>query len=1115
MSQIRVRNHRKSKVLERNRLLEKLSVNKTKKVILITGFPAQGKSTLALQYIKYCGADYFWITLDVTDSIPLYFCQTILAASEKSLSLDNQKKLKESLFEIDDASTQTIAHYRRWVITLMRKIEHPVGIVFDNLDKLNKNTKTMCIIEGLVSSVPKNTQLILISRWFPKLKFQRYIINGLAVLLTDKDLRLSAEEFKIFWRFYFGRSLPMEKAMRMYAKTNGWIGALALIADGLNSQSRNYPEVYFDKILEVDLPAGFFLYFNQEAFESLSDAHQKFLCKIASLRRIYPSDILEILKDEWAGNLMEQTLSMNLFIDKYSGKDKQCYYKFHPFYRTFLLEKQKQRLSSSERNRINLRAAKFYEVAQRLEIAIELYLKAGRKRKGRDLIKELGVKMIKEHRLRVIANWISYFDDSEIRDDHLLYFLKFISQPHEGFEGGNCLPDQFLIKFFESAQLEEALTYMSLTLESIFLTGKQYQSAGYLLQQAYNLLKSGEVNRYPEACARLWLQIGSVAIYATGEIVKGLVACETARRLGQLIEGRFIEAEAAAITSIGNALLGRISEAKKSFRIFKKLFSGQDHRLKCIGIVGECVINLLAETPINLGQRIHQLVATLEEGHMWCLEFHVTLLKAVRMITIEQYAATEELMESFNNLLHPFPNPIWEFHLSFFKARLKYLQNDLDSARQLITKNIHTKLDLIKADGIHYAHANLLAGIIDFHLGSPLTSRDYLQKAMVVFNNLGATISKCEVALILGAFEVISGQPTAGKLKLKFGIELFIQKQLSHFLVMRSADVALSVCIALENEVPNAMNCIQMLVRKRRYRSVFGNLLKNRAGGYKPSLQEKIKAINKSIYRAGLQKIYITTLGSFSVHRGELFLDESQWGGSQPVNMLKIIISKGCYNVTKDSLMEELWPKLNPSAMERAFKVALHRLRKSLEPTMVRCHGSSYIHFRNNLISIDTDLVIIDYLEYIDAIKNANKLYVNGEFDKALAVHKKADQIYAGQFLPGDQYAPWASGKRESLLNMRIDQFSEIARIQERRDQKILAVKAYEKVLFYDPFDESALQKLMIHCKELHCTAKAIKAFCNFKSVLEKELDLIPAETTQELYQSIVSRKNNTSFSYP
>lgn len=1109
MTQIRARNHFKSQIPERNRIVEKLLANQAKKVILITGFPAQGKSTLAFQYIQHIRSEFLRITLDVTDSIPLYFCQTILTAAEKSLSLSDHKQLKDGLCEIIDASTstQTIAHYQRWVMTLIRKIEYPVVIVFDNLEKLKKNTKTLRIIEALMSSVPENIQLIIISRWLPQLKFQRYILEGLAVLLTDRDLRLSVEEFKICWQSFFGRSLPIEKATRMFAKTNGWIGALALIASGLNAKISNSSEAYFDKILDGNLPAEFILYLQQEAFGSLSETHQKFLCKIASLRRMYPSDMLEIFEDESVISLMEQTLSMNLFIDKFTDRDKQPYYKFNHFYRSFLLEKQKQFLSRKQRNRINYRAAQFYENTQRPEMAIELYLKAGRRKEAKNLIKSVGIKLIKKRRFQIIDNWIAYFDDSEIKDDHLLYFLKFITQPRKDIAIRDGLPDQFIIKFFKSAKLEEALVLMSLTLESIILTGKHHTSADYLLQYAYNLLKNSEVNQYPEACAQLWLKVGIVNIYATGEIVKGIVACDTARRMGQLTNSIFIEVEAAAIESIGNALLGRISKAKKSFLIFKKLFSSEDYRLKSIGIVGECVINLIVDTPETFDGRIHQLITALEEGHMWCLGFYVVLLKFVRMISLEQFAAAEELVESIDNLLYPLPNPIWEYHLAFLKARLKYLQNDMDSARQLITKTIQTKPDLIKAGGIHYAHANLLAGIIDFRLGSPLTSRKYLQKAMVVFETLGATISKCETALILGALEVTSGQTTAGKQKLKLGIDLVNKKKNSSFFVLRHVDVALSVCIAFENKVPGAVDCIQLLVKKERYRPVFENLLKKRTAYFQESMQNSIKSLHKSIYRAGLKKIYIKTLGDFSVRKGEHFIEEKQWGGALPVNVLKAIISKGCYNVPKDLLMEELWPKLDPSAMERAYKVALHRLRKSLEPTMLRRYGSSYIHFRHNLISLDTDLVIIDFIEYTNAVKHAYQLSIKGELDAAWAIHNKADQIYAGPFLPSDQYAQWASERRESLNNMRIEQLIEIAQIQEARDQKKSAVEAYEKVLLYDQFNESALQKLMIHCKAIDCKPKAIKAFCNFKSVLEKELNLVPAEATEELYQSIVATK--------
>lgn len=58
-------------ILPRPRLLDLLEKNKDKKLILILGQAAQGKTTLAASYVKTSKIPTAWLNLDQPDSDPI------------------------------------------------------------------------------------------------------------------------------------------------------------------------------------------------------------------------------------------------------------------------------------------------------------------------------------------------------------------------------------------------------------------------------------------------------------------------------------------------------------------------------------------------------------------------------------------------------------------------------------------------------------------------------------------------------------------------------------------------------------------------------------------------------------------------------------------------------------------------------------------------------------------------------------------------------------------------------------------------------------------------------------------------------------------------------------
>ena len=89
-------------------------------------------------------------------------------------------------------------------------------------------------------------------------------------------------------------------------------------------------------------------------------------------------------------------------------------------------------------------------------------------------------------------------------------------------------------------------------------------------------------------------------------------------------------------------------------------------------------------------------------------------------------------------------------------------------------------------------------------------------------------------------------------------------------------------------------------------------------------------------------------------------MTDQEWERCQPRLLLKALLARGPHAVSKELIVEDLWPDAAPKTGENNLRVNLHRLRKTLEPSLDKDAGSAYLHFQGNLLTLDQDLCQID-----------------------------------------------------------------------------------------------------------------------------------------------------------
>jgi len=242
------------KILYRPRLQNLLEKRKDKKLTLILGQAAQGKTTLVASFVKTSKTPSAWLNLGKEDSDPFNLFYSLIQSLKYVLpGIDFSHLLSHPLGRM--AAGAEIPLFRDWVRSLCELISSPLQIILDGLDRFSDDAPAFKLIRILVEDAPPNIHLILLSRAMPplSLEFQDLRIKQEAWVLANEELALTRNEIREF--FKKTRKIPFssDQLEKIYLATEGWIGGLILLAESLD----RFPEPCREKYISEELPPRF------------------------------------------------------------------------------------------------------------------------------------------------------------------------------------------------------------------------------------------------------------------------------------------------------------------------------------------------------------------------------------------------------------------------------------------------------------------------------------------------------------------------------------------------------------------------------------------------------------------------------------------------------------------------------------------------------------------------------------------------------------------------------------------------------------------------------------------------------------------------------------------
>ena len=220
-------------------------------------------------------------------------------------------------------------------------------------------------------------------------------------------------------------------------------------------------------------------------------------------------------------------------------------------------------------------------------------------------------------------------------------------------------------------------------------------------------------------------------------------------------------------------------------------------------------------------------------------------------------------------------------------------------------------------------------------------------------------------------------------------------------------------------------------------------------------------------------------------------------GGAKPRALLALLLLHANEVVSRDRLIEALWPGRAPGSAEHSLDVQISRLRKALAPDeLLLTRSGGYV------LEVEPDAIDAARFErLLDAGRRANAA---GEPADALQSLEPALALWRGQALAEVAYEDFARADAERLEELRLVAIEERVEAELALGRHDTLIAELEALTARHPLRERLRGQLMLALYRAGRQAEALRVYSDTRKRLVEELGIEPGPALRELEQAIL-----------
>ena len=401
--------------LIRQRLHNQMEKHRYKPVHLVVAAAGYGKSVFISQWLDHINANYCWISLD-NDCNDIRTFLNYLGESICSKFTSSDCDILQLAKAIELPTTNEIS---RNVVNELQSIDKDLVVVLDDYHVI-KDPAVHDLMGKLIKNFPERHTVIIASRFDPTIKLSKLKAYDKVNEIRMADLRFSQEEINELAAQQFSEQLLEETSKSILNLTEGWIVPIRLILKdiakrrtteivyGINqNNSEKVTSYLMEEVLKPEHPM---------LKESLMQASLFPMFSIELLIRLFINEHPgEEQKQAELESLIRQFIQHSLFIIPLDNEKN--WYRFHHLVQEFLNKRIKQKIPPSRISHLLINGSSFFEANDSIDEAILLSVQANDNVLAASIIDRHRHKLINEHRLDVLRQWLNMIP-VEMVDEH-------------------------------------------------------------------------------------------------------------------------------------------------------------------------------------------------------------------------------------------------------------------------------------------------------------------------------------------------------------------------------------------------------------------------------------------------------------------------------------------------------------------------------------------------------------------------------------------------------------------------------------------------------------------------------------------------------------------------
>jgi PAS domain S-box-containing protein len=250
----------------------------------------------------------------------------------------------------------------------------------------------------------------------------------------------------------------------------------------------------------------------------------------------------------------------------------------------------------------------------------------------------------------------------------------------------------------------------------------------------------------------------------------------------------------------------------------------------------------------------------------------------------------------------------------------------------------------------------------------------------------------------------------------------------------------------------------------------------------------------------------IYCLGALKVCSGERQIQ--RWPGKRVRMVFECLVNTPKVPVARDILLEAIWPEHAPDLTVNSLRMAVHGLRRTLNDLLGLNKDLPSVLFRDGCYLFSPELnMTVDFENFEENISSGRRLERGRRIDEAIQLYQRAEELYRGDFLEGENYLDWVLSRREAIKDsylLVLDKLAEYYSDQRDYESCILYCR---KTIAIDPSREDVYRRLMCCFSRLGQRNRAMRWFRTCRQSIAIDLDTSLDTKTTDLYLRLLDNE--------